>query len=89
MSSVSLFGWDEPMKPTGKAKRGQAKGNAAPIGSGPAGETCKSCQHSYCRSFAKNYWKCGLVPATGGPGSDIRLKWAACSRWEAKQETKN
>lgn len=37
-----------------------------------------------CREFAKRYWKCGLVKATGGPGTDIRLKWAACSRWEAK-----
>lgn len=28
--------WDEPMKPL-KAKKGQPKGNAAPIGSGPDG----------------------------------------------------
>lgn len=77
------------MKPTIKAKRGQPKGFAAPIGSGPQGETCKSCQHAYCRSFAKTYWKCALVKATGGPGSDIRLKWAACSRWEAKQGSSN
>jgi len=43
-ADISLFGWDQPMRP----------------------------------------WKCGLVKATGGPGTDIRLKWAACSRWEAK-----
>lgn len=89
MTTDSLFGWDQPMKPAIKAKRGQAKGSAAPIGSGPKGETCKTCQHAYCRKFAKTYWKCALVKATGGPGSDIRLQWAACSRWQAKQETEH
>lgn len=82
-TTESLFGWDQPMRPT-KAKRGQPKGNAAPIGSGPKGETCRTCVHATSRTFAKTYWKCGLVKATGGPATDIRLKWAACSRWEAK-----
>ena len=79
----SLFGWDQPMRPR-KAQRGQPKGNAAPIGSGPTGETCRTCRHAYSVGYSKNYWKCSLVKATGGPGTDIRLKWAACSRWEAK-----
>lgn len=83
---ANLFGWDQPMKPA-KSKRGQPKGNAAPIGSGPTGQTCGSCKHSYCVEYAKRYHKCRLVKATGGPGTDIRLKWAACSRWEAKPET--
>jgi hypothetical protein len=67
-----------------KASRGQAKGNAAPIGSGPAGETCRTCAHSYgLAGGSKHYFKCRLVKATSGPGSDIRLKWAACARWQA------
>jgi hypothetical protein len=86
-AATSLFGWDEPMQPRAKAKTGQAKGSAAPIGSGPKDETCKSCRHAYARRFAKTYWKCDLVKETGGPGSDIRLKWKACARWKAKQET--
>lgn len=61
-----------------------AKGNAAPRGSGPAGETCGTCANAYCLNYSKRYWKCRLVKATGGPATDIRLKWAACSRWEAK-----
>lgn len=83
-----LFDWNRPMQPPSKvkAKRGQPKGNAAPIGSGPAGETCKTCAHSYCVKCAKTYHKCDLVKATGGPGTDIRLKWAACSRWEKKEK---
>ena len=87
-ASTSLFGWDQPLLPPAKRKSGQPKGNPSPIGSGPAGETCRSCAHAYCRSFAKTSWKCGLVKATGGPGSDIRLKWAACSQWQKKEEGK-
>lgn len=68
-----------------KGKRGQPKGNAAPIGSGPPGETCRTCAHSRFIKFAKTYHKCALVKTTGGPGTDIRLKWAACSRWQAKK----
>jgi hypothetical protein len=73
------------MIPT-KKKRGQAKGNAAPIGSGPKGETCGTCAHCYTREFSKSYHKCDLVKASGGPGTDIRKKWAACARWEAIQK---
>jgi hypothetical protein len=85
--TTNLFNWDMPMQPPAKAKRGQPKGNAAPIGSGPAGETCGSCQNCYRVEFSKVYWKCRLVKATRGPGTDIRRKWAACSRWE-KPESK-
>lgn len=83
---ANLFGWDEPMRPRKKSKD-TPKGNAAPIGSGPQGETCKTCSHSYCQTYAKRYWKCDLVKATCSPSTDIRLKWAACSRWEKKPET--
>lgn len=90
-NTPSLWGWDMPMLPPGKAKAKakQAKGCAAPIGSGPKGETCRTCVHSYCRTFAKSYWKCDLVKATCGTGTDIRLKWAACARWEAKPAQEN
>lgn len=85
MTDTNLSGWNQPMQPR-KAKQGQAKGNAAPIGSGPQGETCRTCIHAYCFEYAKRYWKCRLVKATGGPATDIRLKWAACSQWKAKPQ---
>lgn len=83
MTSDNLFNWEQP-KPPAKAKRGAPKGNASPIGSGPAGETCRTCAHSRCIKFAKTYHKCALVKATCGLGSDIRLKWPACSQWQGK-----
>lgn len=86
--SADLFGWDQPMKPKGKL-RDCARGNAAPIGSGPEGETCKTCVHARSVTFSKTYWKCDLVKATASPKTDIRLKWAACARWEKKPEPEN
>lgn len=68
-----------------KKHNDKPRGSAAPIGSGPQGETCKTCKHSYCRKMAGTYWKCDLVKATHGTSTDIRLKWAACSRFEKKE----
>lgn len=57
---------------------------AGPIGSGPAGETCKTCAHLVGVQFAKTYWKCGLMKRfwTGGSGTDVKRAWAACEKWE-------
>ena len=59
-------------------------GHIAPPGTGPEGETCGSCKHLVRKSLAKVYRKCGLNEAnwTGGPGTDIRCKDAACKFWE-------
>ena len=53
-------------------------------GTGPGGETCGSCKHIARIRFAKIYLKCELNKAkwTGGPGSDIRARSAACKFWE-------
>lgn len=59
----------------------------SPTGSGPAGMTCGDCKHAWKRhNGAKKYWKCGLVKPTRGAGTDIRLKWAACARFEKKKK---
>lgn len=55
------------------------------IGTGPDGETCKTCHHKkQVRWHGKTYYKCGLMQKywTHGSGSDIKLKWAACESWE-------
>lgn len=60
---------------------------AAPIGTGPEGETCRTCKHlARIRYHDKNYLKCGLMEHhwTHGPGSDIRAKYAACREWKAE-----
>lgn len=81
----------EDMRERKRALRRKAnapKGYYKSPGSGPQGETCGSCGHACChRGASKNYWKCDRVRPTHGPGTDIRLKAAACSGWEAKAVT--
>lgn len=59
---------------------------AALPGSGPAGETCGSCANLCRKRMGNTYLKCGLARAwwTGGPGTDVKARSAACSKWEAK-----
>lgn len=47
-------------------------------------ETCGSCAHLWRNEWARTYLKCRLVTATGGPGTDVRKRWPACEKWEAK-----
>jgi hypothetical protein len=76
---------------TQKRKRREPvpRGYAALPGTGPAGETCRSCKHYTRREMAKTYLKCGLMTAywTGGGGSDIRAKSPACRHWEPQTPT--
>lgn len=59
------------------------RGGADRPGTGPAGETCGSCKHS-ARVGHGGHPKCELTRAcwTHGPKTDIRMRWAACSKWE-------
>lgn len=67
-----------------KRKATVPKGYAARPGSGPAGETCKSCEHYVRRDWGDKYRKCGLMRAkwTRGPGSDIKARSPACAKWQ-------
>jgi len=75
----------EPVRKISQRNPTRPKGYAAPPGSGPAGETCRSCKH-YVRKHYHRYvhLKCGLMQAawTHGPGSDIRASSMACKKWE-------
>ena len=51
-------------------------------GPGPEGRTCKTCRHLYYRQFSKRYYKCAYREETGGPGSDHRVGWNACAKYE-------
>lgn len=88
---ADLFNLDRALTPAERRRlRGgqPPKGYAAPPGSGPTGETCKSCLHLVRREKAKTYLKCGLMQQgwTGGAGTDVRASSPACSRWEAGPE---
>jgi len=40
--------------------------------------TCANCAHCV---LSDRWWKCDLVPITGGAGTDIRKSWPACIKF--------
>ncbi len=61
-----------------------SRGYAGHPGTGPDGETCGSCTHVRLQSnTVRRYYKCGIGNITRGPGTDIRLKTAACEFWKS------
>lgn len=89
MLERDLFGQEittpPPPPADGKRRKTKLRGYAAPPGTGPKGETCRTCKHK-C-NFGR-YRKCGLIRArwTGGPGTDILAGSPACHGWEKKDE---
>ncbi len=54
-------------------------------GYGPEGAKCKDCTHlDYHRPSLKRYYKCLLRKITAGPGTDHRVGWRACGKWETR-----
>lgn len=83
MSHPQLF--DDPTaKETAPGPRLGHLATPAPVGSGPDGETCKTCRFAErIRWHDKTYHKCKLMEKywTHGGGTDIKLRWAACKSW--------
>lgn len=61
-----------------------ARGYAAKPGTGPEGETCKSCQHNATVRQSKTFHKCALNKAAWAKSrrTDILVSSPACSKWE-------
>lgn len=62
-----------------------------PSGTGPAGETCRTCKHLCHTGHDGKYLKCGLCREmwTHGPATDLRARWPACAKWETKEDQQN
>lgn len=61
------------------------KGYAHTPGTGPKGETCKTCEHRVkLRANSKRFYKCGKNRDNWSHSitSDIVLKMPACNLWE-------
>lgn len=69
-----------------RLKGDPARGYYATPGTGPEGETCKTCRHAHANHLSKTYWKCELMrPAwTGGRKTDILMGSPACKGWEPR-----
>ena len=68
-------------------KTTQPKGYAAQPGSGPKGETCKTCAHLVRKRYSRYHLKCWQNRGrwTNGPGSDIKASAPACRLWEKRE----
>ena len=92
MSQTDLFalGLDRAMTPAERRRflRSSPKpsGYAWSPGTGPEGETCKTCKHIYRRRMGRVYLKCGLARQnwTRGGATDILASSPACRKWEAR-----
>jgi len=49
---------------------------------------CKDCDLLYFKQFSKKYFKCTYRRNTGGPATDHRKHWPACTKLEAYDEKK-
>lgn len=79
----NIFGHDEPPRRMG-FDNSVPNGYADRPGTGPAGETCKSCRHYHVREG--RYRKCLLMRSTwsASTATDIRAGSPACSKWESQ-----
>lgn len=48
--------------------------------------TCGQCKHLVARKFGRTYYKCDLTRQTAGPGTDWRVSWEACGKFEMSEE---
>ncbi|MCP4244239.1 MAG: hypothetical protein GY772_27145 [bacterium] len=88
--------WCEPVTPPEwfdagtKTQRERVARGGHPLG-GPLHRDealrCQGCRHVVRRRRSSTYIKCGLREHTRGPGTDVRLKWRACSLYEAIDNT--
>jgi hypothetical protein len=85
---TDLFGLAPVQPPPKKGRSAQKSGYAALPGTGPEGETCKTCAHyvSTCPGGRKRFPKCGLMRSrwTHGQGTDIKAGSPACREWRKK-----
>lgn len=62
------------------------RGGLHPFGSSLSDDpqaTCGNCDyHVVSTGHANDYHKCRLMKNTGGPGTDLRVKWRGCSQWQ-------
>lgn len=70
-------------RPPGR-KTTQPRGYAAAPGTGPEGETCRTCRHLVRKRLAGTYRKCGLMKSvwTAGAVTDVLAGSPACRMWE-------
>ena len=91
MSERPIFG----ITPPPATLRGYRARNAAALAAGRhpltnypllEGHTCRECAYCVLRGMVAGcYWKCRKGPITGGPATDLRVRWPACTLFEVRE----
>lgn len=76
------FRMEEHQRQTAKENSRQPNPMVLAFGKGPEGRICRECRQLLARQFAKVYYKCRFRKNTAGAGTDHRVKWDACSKFE-------
>lgn len=86
MATNDLLDWfDQPIEVPKAAPAPNVNPCIALYGPGP-GNSCRGCIHlRYLPYHDKKYWKCDLRKLTHGSGSDHKVGWPACGRYEQRK----
>lgn len=85
MINTDLFGNELPPEPQKKKMNHSAEVahmKLIQLHGETQGNKCKTCIHLCTRNFSKTYFKCELFNTSGNPGSDWRINWQACGKYE-------
>lgn len=58
----------------------------AVYGKGPDGTRCKTCIHIYAKRYANTYYKCELRKNTNGPGTDHKVNFPTCGKYQERKD---
>ena len=85
MTDHDLFGRASGGKP--KRPPAMPNGYATTPGTGPAGETCGTCEFKVRKRMGGSFLKCGRAVHkwTSSVTSDVSARSPACSMWEISQ----
>lgn len=93
MMQETLFDFEE--QPQEQTQLKDWSGNEMPVspnpcvrlyGVDPQGRKCKDCKHLIRDYYHRvTYIKCELRKLTRGPGSDHRVRWDACKKFEEEE----
>lgn len=77
---------DTDNQPVSEIDRRRYKDPVEMFGYGPAGETCKTCDHRIHRNVGtKHVHKCPEWILSHSERTDVRLKWKACGKWKERE----
>ena len=78
-----LAALERPMTGPTDLRFASKRGYVSPPGTGPAGETCRTCRNARPVDCNSRVWFCDMVPdSRADRGAEISLATKSCGRWQ-------